>query len=389
MLADDGEQALAWGERALRLAIALDDDGTRAHALVNLGCARLQLDHAQTEPLLEAYAFADAAGQREDATRALGNLAYVLMSWGYPAPAERYAQQALAYAEQHEVHSYVSYLTTTLGWLRLRAGEWDEAEPLIRAGTEQRGITIVQLHAKTVEAELAVRRGAPDAAERLADLAAQAERAGELQRIAPVLELQTEWALTRGGRLPLEWFRRIAAQLPLRGRFAARLAAWAAVAGVELEPAEPASAPYAAMARRDWAGAAEAFGEIGWVYERALMLSLLDDEESLVEAIRVARRLGAQPLAKRVIGRMRGLGLRVPQRPREATRSNAAGLTARQLEVLALLAAGLSNAEIAERLVVSPRTAEHHVAAVLTKLGASTRREAARRASELRLVARG
>ena len=84
---------------------------------------------------------------------------------------------------------------------------------------------------------------------------------------------------------------------------------------------------------------------------------------------------------------MRELGIRVPQGPREATRANPAGLTARQLEVLALLAEGLTNAEIAERLVVSPRTVEHHVAAVLTKLGATTRREAARRAAELHLVA--
>jgi DNA-binding NarL/FixJ family response regulator len=55
--------------------------------------------------------------------------------------------------------------------------------------------------------------------------------------------------------------------------------------------------------------------------------------------------------------------------------------------VLALVVEGLTNAEIAERLVVSPRTAEHHVAAVLTKLGAVSRRDAARRASELRLLA--
>jgi DNA-binding NarL/FixJ family response regulator len=85
---------------------------------------------------------------------------------------------------------------------------------------------------------------------------------------------------------------------------------------------------------------------------------------------------------------MRARRLRVPQGPRGATRANPAGLTARQVEVLSLLARGLTNAEIADRLVVSPRTAEHHVAAVLTKLGAATRRDAARRASELGLVSR-
>ena len=136
------------------------------------------------------------------------------------------------------------------------------------------------------------------------------------------------------------------------------------------------------------AAAADAFGAVGWTYDRALMLSLLDDEESLVEAIEIARGLSAEPLTRRVTLRMRELGIRVPAGPREATRANPAGLTARQLEVLALLAEGLTNAEIAERLVVSPRTAEHHVAAVLTKLGAATRREAVRRASELDLPTR-
>ena len=81
--------------------------------------------------------------------------------------------------------------------------------------------------------------------------------------------------------------------------------------------------------------------------------------------------------------RMRELGLSVPRGPRETTRANPAGLTARQLEVLALLVDGLANAEIADRLVVSPRTAEHHVAAVLAKLGAprAARRRGARRSS--------
>ena len=83
---------------------------------------------------------------------------------------------------------------------------------------------------------------------------------------------------------------------------------------------------------------------------------------------------------------MRVLGLRVPRGPRQSTRSNQAGLTGRQLEVLTLLGEGLTNNEIADRLFVSPRTAEHHVAAVLQKLDAPTRRDAARRAAELDVV---
>jgi DNA-binding CsgD family transcriptional regulator/tetratricopeptide (TPR) repeat protein len=391
MLAEDVEQVLAWGTRALELAARLGDESTRAHALVNLACARLQLSQHETGGLLEAHRFADAVGNREDATRALGNLGYVLLTWAEPEGARRYAERALAYAEEHEVHTYVSYVTTTLAWLRLRAGEWDEAERRL-AGLE-RGDTVVQLLAGIVLAELAVRRGDPDAPERLADVAARAARAGELQRIAPVLELQVEWALTADGRVPAALLRELSGRIGPRGdvggRFACRVAAWAAVAGVDVELGEPAPAPFAAMIRRDWAAAAAGFGEVGWAYDRALMLSLLDDADRLAEGLEVARSLGAEPLARRLAARLRAQGARVPQGPRGATRANPAGLTARQLEVLGLLAERLTNAEIAERLVVSPRTAEHHVAAVLTKLGAASRHDAVRRAVELRLVAPG
>jgi DNA-binding CsgD family transcriptional regulator len=245
------------------------------------------------------------------------------------------------------------------------------------------------LLAKTVLAELAVRRGDADAAERIDELLAQAERTGEFQRLAPVVELATEWALTAGGRMPTKLFEQLGEEVRTRGMQtgwgAGRIAAWAAVAGTDLGLDRPIAAPYAAMCEHDWRRAADAFDEVSWSYDRALMLSLLDDEESLVEAIEIARALGAEPLTRRVAGRMRDLGLRVPLGPRETTRANPAGLTARQLEVLALLVEGLTNAEIADRLVVSPRTAEHHVAAVLTKLGATTRREAALRAAELQL----
>jgi predicted ATPase/DNA-binding CsgD family transcriptional regulator len=383
MLADDSRQAIVFGERALELAISLRDERTRAHALVNLGSARLQLDPAATATLLEAHAIAHAAGERHEATRALINLAFSLMCWVRPEAALGYQRQALAYAEEYEVHTLRQYSVTMIAWLELRAGSWDEAERSCR-GVIERSASVQQLLAKTVLAELAVRRGDTDADELLADLADQADRADELQRIAPVIGLLTERALTGGARMPIERLDRLGRE-GLTGWGASLLAACAALADVDLSVEGPIAAPHAAMCRRDWRAAADAFGGVGWEFDRALMLSLLDDEESLGEAIEIARRLGAEPLTRRVAARLRALGFRVPRGPRETTRANAAGLTARQLTVLELVVEGLTNAEIAERLVVSPRTAEHHAAAVLRKLGATTRRQAARRASELGL----
>jgi DNA-binding NarL/FixJ family response regulator len=147
--------------------------------------------------------------------------------------------------------------------------------------------------------------------------------------------------------------------------------------------------PHAAMIQRDWKRAANEFGAIGWEYDHAFMLSLLDDEPALSEALAVARRIGAGPLEERVAQRMKQGGMTVPAKPRVTTLANPAGLTSRQLEVLELIAEGLSNLEIADRLYLSVRTVEHHVEAVLTKLGAANRRDAAQRFAELSAADRG
>jgi DNA-binding CsgD family transcriptional regulator/tetratricopeptide (TPR) repeat protein len=389
MLADDTEAALVWGERALELATELGDEPTRAHALVNIGTARLNTD-GSTAPLLEAHRVAEAAGDRHEAARALDNLATSLLVWARPPEALRYADQATAYGAGHEVLIIASNAAVVTAWLRLRAGEWAESERITRREIES-GVVIRQI-TKIVLAELAVRRGDPDAAERLAEVAADGDRTGEPQRILPALERAAEHALLTGAPMPTGRIEALVAGIPPSGRLSARnamrVAAWAGVAGIDVELTTTASPPYAAMARRDWRAAADAFAEIGWTYDRALMLSLLEDEDALVEAIAISRGLGADPLTRRVAGRLRDLGVSVPRGPRESSRANPAGLTARQLEVLSLLADGLTNAEIADRLVVSPRTAEHHVAAVLTKLGAATRRDAARHAAELGLVSK-
>jgi predicted ATPase len=141
MNAEDVDATRAWGDRALALATRLRDDCTRAHALVNLGSAELQLDSGATGALLEAHAAAAAAGDQYEATRALCNLAFSLLRWVRPQEALGYAQRALAYAEEHEVHATASYAAATIAWLRLRAGEWEEAERLARREVD-RGIGV-------------------------------------------------------------------------------------------------------------------------------------------------------------------------------------------------------------------------------------------------------
>lgn len=118
-------------------------------------------------------------------------------------------------------------------------------------------------------------------------------------------------------------------------------------------------------------------------------LALLDgDEAAKRAALAIFERLGATPAAEIARRKLRQAGARRLSRgPYRAARANPQGLTNRQLEVLPLLAEGRSNAEIAERLSTSPRTVEHHVSAVLTKLNAHSRAEAVRRAYELELLA--
>ena len=252
------------------------------------------------------------------------------------------------------------------------------------------GHSVSSLLARTVLAELAVRRGDADVDEHLRRLDAEAERAGDLQRIVPVLELLTERALLNGSRPPVDELRRVIDGSPDEGRWVVRLAATAALVGIDVPVDElPDSSPYTLVARREWAAAADTFGAAGWDYDRALMLVRVGSADALREALELARRLGADPLARLATQRLRELGARVPRGPYGPARANRAGLTARQLEVLRLVVDGRTNAEIADELVVSLRTAEHHVAAVLAKLGASTRRDAAQRAGDLGLEPRG
>ena len=114
-----------------------------------------------------------------------------------------------------------------------------------------------------------------------------------------------------------------------------------------------------------------------------------DDDEALRESHDAFLELGARPLAAMVARRLRERGAHVSRGPRPSTRANAGELTAREVEALALVADGLRNAAIAERLFLSPWTVDHHVAAIRRKLGVTSRGEAVAEARRLGLLQQG
>jgi DNA-binding CsgD family transcriptional regulator len=154
------------------------------------------------------------------------------------------------------------------------------------------------------------------------------------------------------------------------------LSFWAHVA----DPAQTGSAdfaePYVLMIEGDWEGAAAAWQQLGAPYERALALSA-GPQVALREALAILEQLGAGPLAAIVRQRLREMGARgIPRGPRASTRSNPAGLTSREVQVLRLLVRGHTNSELAQRLHISAKTIDHHVSSILEKLEVRSRTEA-------------
>jgi DNA-binding NarL/FixJ family response regulator len=121
--------------------------------------------------------------------------------------------------------------------------------------------------------------------------------------------------------------------------------------------------------------------------ELAETLALAGAQAAAVSQARAAAatfdRLGARPGCDRAAATLRRLGAAVPARTRAGRERAVASLSGREAEVLALLREGCTNADIAARLYISPKTAEHHVTRVLSKLGVRTRTEAAALAATL------
>jgi DNA-binding NarL/FixJ family response regulator len=145
--------------------------------------------------------------------------------------------------------------------------------------------------------------------------------------------------------------------------------------------------PYRMVLDGHYAAAADDFHRRSMPYDAALALVDSGEPTYAARALDILDRLGADAVAAKVRRDLRASGQAVvPTRRRATTRSNPAGLTARQVEVLRLLNDGLTNIELADKLFLSVKTVDHHVSAILTKLDVGNRRDAVRKARELGLL---
>jgi len=389
MLAGRRSESVTVGQRAIAMARDLGDAALLSHALNNVGTALWDDGHPEGQAILdESLAVALEAGEVEHACRAYVNIVWHLIDVLRFAEAERIVEDAIDLADEAEFHGFLRYLQVTRSMVYLALGRWDEAEREAHWADDAEPIT--RCPALVVSGTVRVRRG-QDGGEQLLEQAWEiAQRLGEAQRTGPAAAALLEAAWLRGDTSRVapavapayEQVRRFGRLLP-----AAQFGYWMRAAG-EAVPIHESDHPYTLLAKGQWRQAAEAWQRAGCPYEHAVALAQSPDPADLLSALTTLDALGAEPLARRVRLRLRALGVtRIPRGRVQSTRDNPAGLTERQTDVVRLLAEGLTNAEIAARLVLSVRTVDTHVAAILNKLDAKTRRDAAVRAKALGLLA--
>jgi DNA-binding CsgD family transcriptional regulator len=390
---DDAGAAADWGPQAIALAERIDDTEALVLALRSLGTVELARGRLEGREKLErSIELATQAGLARECGPAYVNL--VFASWRQRdwTMVGRYTTIGIEYCRKHGLDAPLGYLISGQAQVELDRGRWTDAASTATSLLEGPPDSIVapRFGALLVLALVRARRGDPEYWPLLDDALELAHGTGELQYLATAAAARAEacWLEGRSEAITAETDRAFELANELQEPSSlGELAYWRWRAGLLVSPPPGIHDLYRLPIAGAWQRAAQLWREQGCPYEAALALADASDEPALRQAYDELLALGARPAAAIVARRLRKRGARGLQRgPRTRTRENPAGLTARELEVLALLGHGIRNAEIARRLVVSEKTVEHHVSAILRKLSVRTRGEAAAQAARLGLT---
>jgi DNA-binding CsgD family transcriptional regulator/tetratricopeptide (TPR) repeat protein len=383
-------ESMIMAGRAGTLAASFDAFALHAYTL-NLQAWAVQGLGGDGMPQIEqALDIALAHGAAYEAGHTYTNLHEINCSERRYAASESPYLAGIAHCEEHDLWVYLTCLqgvrTTTLE----RFGRWDEA-------IELAAVVLARIVSSPVNrmipqgtlGRILARRDAADAWPYLDEAMAAADGTGDPQYVVP-MRLSRAEAHWLAGDLAAAHRDAALAGLAADGAspwLRGEAAAWIRRTGTSSIPAGEIAAPYRMELDGDWRGAAKAHDDLGCPYDAALALLDSGEEEALRQALDICQDLGATATARLVRRTMRRLGIRsIPVGQRAATRRDPAGLTRREREVLALICAGRTDAEIATELFISAKTASHHVSAVLGKLGVPNRRAAADQAGRLGLT---
>jgi DNA-binding NarL/FixJ family response regulator/tetratricopeptide (TPR) repeat protein len=393
MLASDGDETITWGSRGIELAKRLGDTEALVNALNNVGV--VELEHGVEEgwgKLERSLELAREGGLATDVGRAYINLSSIAVLRREWARADGYIAPGIEYCREAGLEAWLNCLVGAQAESELAQGRWTDAAQTATGILELPPSDVLspRLSALIVLGLVRARRGDPGYWPLLDEAFELARPVGDLQMIGWVAGARAEALWLEGKPTPIANETEAAYQLALERRhpwYIGELASWRRRGGVDEQTPVEVAVPYGLELTGDRTGAAGLWTQLGAPYEAALALSEGEDEGSLLLALEKSRELGAKPLERMVSRRLRELGVRgVARGPRSSTRTNGSGLTAREVDVLCLLADGLRNAAIAERLFLSTRTVDHHVSAILRKLDVTSRGEAVAQARRHGLV---
>ena len=364
---------------------------TRSRLIQNLTDLAGGDEHDRAAVLVEI----DTARTRawdELASSGYSQLSYLDVEFRRYRAAEHVLEESLPFAVDRDIAICQHWQRSVRSRLRFGQGRWSAAqEDAVHVLTED-GMPVARVWPLVISGLIALRQGRPS--ESSDPLEAAWEMASELRepwRYLPTLSALAERMWVTGvsdDRVTTEAVAAVAEQDGRPGTewVVGDLALWLQRLGLlEAVPSTTAE-PFQLTLDGRHDEAARWWRHAGDPYAEALALSDSSDPDNQVRAVELLDRLEASGTADRLRADLRRRGVaNIPAKPRTSTRSNPAGLTNRQLDVAKLVARGFTNAEIAARLFISPKTTDHHVSAVLAKLGAPTRRAVMMQADELGL----
>lgn len=375
MNAEDRKETRHWGSRALELAERLDDAEALVYARINLETvAEAGRDLEVTLQLAQEKGLDEHAGR-----------AFVALTWWSPRNkayevADRHFEAGLDYCTEHGLDLWRHYMLAYRARRELDRGSWNEAVRYAELVIRNPLSPPPRIVALSVLGLVRARRGDPGCWPLLDEAAALAASTAELQRLEPVAMARAEASWLESRDKAIVEATNVAYEIALKRSASwvfGEMASWRKRAGLDERVPDGIPEPYVLQIKGQWMAASEAWKKLGCPYEAAMALTDSDQEDALRHALDEFQRLGARPAAAIVARRLREQGvLDLPRGPRPNTRRNQANLTVREVEILTLVAQGLGNAEIAERLFLSKRTVDGHVSAILRKLGVKTRLQA-------------